>query len=103
MRSSVRRRATSAHGGARGRIRARVLVAAARWSRCLRVRTGRAMESLAARWGVVTARPEAGMATAEYAIATLAAVAFAGLLLVIMRSDEVRGLLLGIIREALSR
>ncbi|WP_245867039.1 DUF4244 domain-containing protein [Serinibacter salmoneus] len=29
--------------------------------------------------------------------------AFAGLLLVIMRSDEVRGMLMGIIREALSR
>ncbi|PFG20697.1 uncharacterized protein DUF4244 [Serinibacter salmoneus] len=34
---------------------------------------------------------------------TAAAVAFAGLLLVIMRSDEVRGMLMGIIREALSR
>ena len=43
------------------------------------------------------------MATAEYAIATLAAVAFAGLLLVIMRSGEVREMLMGIIREALSR
>lgn len=43
-----------------------------------------------------------GMATAEYAIATLGAVAFAGLLVVIMRSDEVRGFLLGIIRAALA-
>ena len=47
-------------------------------------------------------RREAGMATAEYAIATLAACGFAGLLLVLMRSDEVRGLLLGIVRRALS-
>lgn len=47
-------------------------------------------------------RTELGMATAEYAIATLAAVGFAGLLVVIMRSDEVRGFLLGIIRSALS-
>lgn len=45
---------------------------------------------------------EAGMATAEYAIATLAAVGFAGLLLVILKGDEVRGLLLGIIKSALS-
>ncbi|WP_255405309.1 DUF4244 domain-containing protein [Sinomonas sp. R1AF57] len=45
---------------------------------------------------------QAGMATAEYAIATLGAVAFAGLLVVIMRSDEVRGFLLGIIRAALA-
>lgn len=43
-----------------------------------------------------------GMATAEYAIATVAAAGFAGLLLVILRSDEVRGLLLGIVRGALS-
>ncbi|GAA4842453.1 hypothetical protein GCM10023221_20540 [Luteimicrobium xylanilyticum] len=49
-----------------------------------------------------TAGREAGMATAEYAIATLAAVGFAGLLLVILKSAEVRGLLLGIIKSALS-
>lgn len=45
---------------------------------------------------------ENGMATAEYAIATVAAAGFAGLLVVILRSAEVRGLLLGIIRGALS-
>jgi len=45
---------------------------------------------------------EAGMATAEYAVATLAAVGFAGLLVVILKSDEVRGFLLNIIRSALS-
>jgi hypothetical protein len=45
---------------------------------------------------------ERGSATAEYAIATMAAVGFAGLLVVILRSEEVRGLLLGIIRTALS-
>ena len=44
---------------------------------------------------------DAGMATAEYAIATVAAAGFAGLLLLILRSDEVRGLLLGIVRGAL--
>jgi len=48
------------------------------------------------------AAKDAGMATAEYAIVTLAAVGFAGLLLAILRSDEVRGALLGIIRRALS-
>lgn len=46
--------------------------------------------------------PEAGMATAEYAIATLAAVGFAGILVFIMRSDEVRGFLLNLIRTALA-
>ncbi|WP_422934172.1 DUF4244 domain-containing protein [Sinomonas sp. P47F7] len=47
-------------------------------------------------------RGQEGMATAEYAIATLGAVAFAGLLVVILRSEEVRGFLLNIIRSALS-
>ncbi|QTE29713.1 DUF4244 domain-containing protein [Pengzhenrongella sicca] len=45
---------------------------------------------------------DAGMATAEYAIATVAAAGFAGLLIVILRGDAVRGLLLGIIERALS-
>ncbi|WP_369796652.1 DUF4244 domain-containing protein [Cellulomonas sp. URHE0023] len=46
---------------------------------------------------------EAGMATAEYAIATLAAVGFAGLLVVILRGNEVKGFLLAIIRQALGQ
>jgi hypothetical protein len=45
---------------------------------------------------------ERGMATAEYAIATVAAAGFAGLLVVILRSGEVRELLFSIIRSALS-
>ena len=45
---------------------------------------------------------ESGMATAEYAIATLAAVGLAGLLVVILRSEEVRSFLLNLIRTALS-
>jgi hypothetical protein len=43
-----------------------------------------------------------GSATAEYAIATMAAVGFAGLLVVIMRSDEVRGILTDLVRQALT-
>jgi hypothetical protein len=43
-----------------------------------------------------------GSATAEYAIATMAAVGFAGLLVVIMRSDEVRGILTNLVRDALT-
>lgn len=50
----------------------------------------------------LTERAEAGLATAEYAIATVAAVGFAGLLLAILRGDEVRGLLLSIVQHALS-
>ncbi|WP_411374302.1 DUF4244 domain-containing protein [Arthrobacter sp. MPF02] len=45
---------------------------------------------------------ETGMATAEYAIATLAAVGLAGLLVFILRSEEVRGFLLTLIRTALA-
>lgn len=45
---------------------------------------------------------DAGSSTAEYAIATMAAVGFAGLLVVIMKSDEVRGILTELVRSALS-
>ena len=45
---------------------------------------------------------EAGMATAEYAIGTLAAAAFAGLLLAIMRSGSLQSVLQGLIESALS-
>jgi hypothetical protein len=47
-------------------------------------------------------RNDEGTATAEYAIATMAAVGFAGLLVVIMRSDEVRGILLDLVHRALT-
>ncbi len=47
-------------------------------------------------------RDETGAATAEYAIATMAAVAFAGLLVVIMRSPEVKDLLFGLVKSALT-
>lgn len=45
---------------------------------------------------------DAGMATAEYAVATLAAVGFAGLLLTVLRSGEVQELLLDLVRRALA-
>lgn len=57
---------------------------------------------LAGRMEKVRARPQSGMATAEYAVATLAAVAFAGVLLAVLRSNAVRELLLGIIQRALA-
>ena len=47
-------------------------------------------------------RGDDGMATAEYAIVTLAAAGFAGLLAVILRSPEVRVAITSIIRSALS-
>ncbi len=48
------------------------------------------------------AGPDDGMATTEYAIATIAAAGFAGLLVAVLRSDEVRGLLAGLVRSALT-
>lgn len=45
---------------------------------------------------------ESGSATAEYAVATMAAVGFAGLLVLILRGDEVRGILTDLVRKALT-
>lgn len=45
---------------------------------------------------------EAGMTTAEYAVGTMAAVAFAVVLLAVVRSDAVTSALTGIITTALS-
>lgn len=45
---------------------------------------------------------ERGASTAEYAIVTMAAVAFAGLLVAIMRSGEVRGMLFDLVQRALT-
>ncbi len=45
---------------------------------------------------------EHGASTAEYAIVTMAAVAFAGLLVAILRSDEVRGILFDLVQRALT-
>ncbi|MGO1538783.1 MAG: DUF4244 domain-containing protein, partial [Leucobacter sp.] len=42
-----------------------------------------------------------GAVTAEYAIVIMAAVAFAGLLVAIMSSGEIRGMLVGLVESAL--
>ncbi|MDR2322782.1 MAG: DUF4244 domain-containing protein [Microbacterium sp.] len=60
------------------------------------------LPSLTRRRAVLLFGDDTGAATAEYAIATMAAVAFAGLLVVIMRSDEVRGILTDLVRRALT-
>jgi hypothetical protein len=46
-------------------------------------------------------RRDDGMNTAEYAVGTLAAVAFAGLLLKVLTSDSVRDALAAIVQRAL--
>lgn len=45
---------------------------------------------------------QSGMSTAEYAVGTIAAVAFAGLLLKVLTSGSVQEALTGIIERALS-
>lgn len=68
------------------------------WARSGWARSGWARSG----WARLRVAGDAGMATAEYAIATIAAAGFAGLLVVVLRSDEVRGLLTGLVRTALS-
>ncbi|WP_269327107.1 DUF4244 domain-containing protein [Kineosporia mesophila] len=59
---------------------------------------------LRCRESVGSTRPtrERGASTAEYAMTMLAACAFAGVLLAIIRSSAVKGLVLAIIQKALS-
>jgi Protein of unknown function (DUF4244) len=46
-------------------------------------------------------RGDAGMNTAEYAVGTLAAVAFAGVLLKVLTSEKIQSALSGIVQRAL--
>lgn len=67
------------------------------------------MSTWVSRWGRVVCSGvgrvrrarEAGMTTAEYAVGTIAAVAFAGLLLAVVKSPAVRAALMHIITTAL--
>ncbi len=57
-------------------------------------------------WGTIKGRnmniyKDDGAITAEYAIATLAGVAFAGLMLLVLRSEEVRAMLFKLVGRAL--
>ncbi|GAA1761723.1 DUF4244 domain-containing protein [Luedemannella helvata] len=63
----------------------------------MRVRANRLRTRLLAHLG-----GDRGMSTAEYAVGTLAAVAFAGLLLKVVTSDSVQKALNGIITRALN-
>lgn len=45
---------------------------------------------------------ERGLATAEYAIATIAAAGFAGLLMVILRGGDVKAMLTSLVQSALT-
>lgn len=58
--------------------------------------------ALARRMQTLREQREAGMVSAEYAVGILAAVAFALVLLAVMRSDAVRGAVNGIVQDALT-
>ncbi len=62
----------------------------------------RARERGARRWLAPRIGDETGSATAEYAVVILAAVAFAGVLVAVMRSGEVQTILTDLVRGALS-
>ncbi|WP_414632797.1 DUF4244 domain-containing protein [Arsenicicoccus sp. UBA7492] len=66
--------------------------------------TGQVRGWFRGRWQQVRTdgRHEAGMTTAEYAVGTIAAAAFAAVLIAIVRSDAVRSALTSIITTALS-
>ncbi len=57
--------------------------------------------SLSARWRAIRRRADAGMTTAEYAVGTLAACAFAAVLLAVVRSGPIRAALAKVITSAL--
>lgn len=57
--------------------------------------------SLAQRFSSLRGRAEAGMTTAEYAVGTLAACAFAAVLLAVVRSGGVKSALATVITTAL--
>ena len=59
------------------------------------------METTTARPTSTIDDPEAGIATAEFSIVTLAAVGFAGLLVTILSGGQVKGMLMGLISKAL--
>ncbi|WP_152232598.1 DUF4244 domain-containing protein [Georgenia ruanii] len=67
----------------------------------VRRRWGRVRAALDRRVGRLVADGEAGMATAEYAVGTVAAASLAGVLLAILKSEWVRELISDLIRSAL--
>jgi hypothetical protein len=50
------------------------------------------------KWNI---RDDKGMATVEYALVTVAAAAFAGVLIALLKSTAVKNLLMGIVKSAL--
>jgi hypothetical protein len=63
---------------------------------------GVARPEASGRWVGRRLVPDQGTTTAEYAIVTMAAVTFGGLLLKVVGGGEVAGMLTGLVRRALS-
>lgn len=61
-----------------------------------------ARRRVARRWAVVTARVEAGMSTAEYAVGTVAACAFAAVLYRVVTGGSIVTALGGLVARALA-
>lgn len=57
---------------------------------------------LDARMRTLTAEPEEGAATAEYAVVLIAATGFAALLVTVLKSDAIKTLLTNIVKKALN-
>lgn len=64
--------------------------------------TRKTRDDLLRRWKAAAEAADRGMSTAEYAVGTIAAVAFAAVLIAVVKSDTVRSALDGIIASALS-
>lgn len=67
-----------------------------------RERVERGICLLDARMRTLTAEPEEGAATAEYAVVLVAATGFAALLVAILKSGTVKNLLTDIVKQALN-
>lgn len=81
-----------------GGVGARIVGAVHRLARA----SERCSQEVAVRWQVASAMPQAGMATAEYAVVLVAATGFAGLLVAILKSSAIKSLLTTIVKKALS-
>ena len=65
-------------------------------------RANKAVCLLDARMRLLTAEPEKGAVTAEYAVVLVAATGFAAVLVALMKSDTVKTLLTNIVKKALN-
>ena len=94
--------ASSWHSGASPVERLETAVEQLDWDERAQIEQAAAICLLDARMRTLTAEPEEGAATAEYAVVLVAATGFAAVLVGIMKSDAIKTLLTNIIKKALS-